>query len=211
MNNYLTVQGVSQIEFTEKRSKFIATIKHCETETEALKFIEQLRSKYWDASHNCFAYATEKGKISRFSDDGEPHGTAGKPILDVINGAALTDTAVVVTRYFGGILLGTGGLSRAYSKAARDAVAAAKICKMVPCIVLHTVCEYQDHRKFMDLLETSGANIESSDFTDKVKVVYYIKEENFAAFAEKLREIFSGRLSAVERDKRIAAFDLKEE
>ena len=116
MEKYITVLGESTAEYTEKRSRFIATIRHCDSEEEALAFIEEMRSKYWDARHNVYAYSVKHQ--GRFSDDGEPHGTAGKPVYDVITSDGITNLAVVVTRYFGGVLLGTGGLVRAYSKSA---------------------------------------------------------------------------------------------
>ena len=120
---YSTVFSETKTEYVEKRSRFIATLRHCETEEEANAFLEEMRSKYWDARHNCFAYSVNEGKLRRFSDDGEPHGTAGKPMLDVITGSGITNIAVVVTRYFGGVLLGTGGLVRAYSKSVQDCLA----------------------------------------------------------------------------------------
>ena len=106
--SYITVVGETAAEYTEKRSRFIATLKHCKTEEEAAEFINALKSKYWDARHNCYAYSVENGALKRFSDDGEPHGTAGNPILSVIEGASITNVCIVVTRYFGGVLLGTG-------------------------------------------------------------------------------------------------------
>ena len=115
--NFQTVFKQNETEYVEKRSRFIATLRHCETEAEANDFVKEMKSKYWDATHNVYAYSVEGGRMCRFSDDGEPHGTAGKPMLDCIQGSGITNIAVVVTRYFGGILLGTGGLVRAYSKA----------------------------------------------------------------------------------------------
>lgn len=132
MESYITVSGESVGEYSEKRSRFIATLRHTETEEQAAAFLAEMRSKYWDARHNCYAYSMSGGTLKRFSDDGEPHGTAGKPILDIIDGSGLTDIMIVVTRYFGGVLLGTGGLVRAYSAAAREAVANANRVKMTP-------------------------------------------------------------------------------
>ena len=115
-------------EFTDKKSRFIANIYHIEDEDMAVKIIEQLRKKYWDARHNCYAYVLGgKSEIQRFSDDGEPSGTAGKPILEVITGNECGNCLCVVTRYFGGVLLGTGGLIRAYTNAAKDALSACRI------------------------------------------------------------------------------------
>lgn len=196
MENYLTVSGEASAEYTEKRSRFIATISHCETEAAALAFINKMRSEYWDARHNVFAYSVEKGHIVRFSDDGEPHGTAGKPVLDVINGSGVTDIAIVVTRYFGGILLGTGGLVRAYSKSASDALAAANTVVMVPCTVLCTECEYSDLAKLTSLIEASGGAVEDTEYSDRVKLRFHLESINYEPFGLKLCEAFSARLSA---------------
>ena len=203
MDRYLTIIGESTAEYVEKRSKFIATLRHCESEAQAVAFLEEMRSKYWDARHNVFAYCIKEGNLSRFSDDGEPHGTAGKPILDVINGSGLTDVAIVVTRYFGGILLGTGGLVRAYSKSAKDAVNFADVAEMIPCTVFETVCEYAEHTKLTYLLEHSFAQLEDTAFSDKVAVKYFLKDEDVEPFKLKLKETFSARLEAEEVEKRI--------
>ena len=175
MGKYLTVLGESSAEYVEKRSRFIANLRHCETEEEATAFLEEMRSKYWDARHNVFAYSVSGGSLCRFSDDGEPHGTAGKPILDVINGSEVKNIAIVVTRYFGGVLLGTGGLVRAYSKSAKDALDNANIVEMIPCTLFTTVCEYTDHQKLLSLIENSGGKIEDTEFTDKVSLKYSFK------------------------------------
>ena len=120
LKKYRTVFEGSEGEITEKKSRFIATVLPVHSEEEAIGFIEQMRKKYWNATHNCFAYVIgEHFEIQRCSDDGEPGGTAGKPMLDVLMGEELHDTAVVVTRYFGGTLLGTGGLVRAYQAATK--------------------------------------------------------------------------------------------
>ena len=209
MDKYLTVLGRNEAEFTEKRSRFIATLCHCETEAEATAFIDEMRSKYWDARHNVYAYSVERGRLTRFSDDGEPHGTAGKPVFDVLCGSGATDVAVVVTRYFGGILLGTGGLVRAYSKAVKDAFAEAKIAEMIPCTQFKTSCEYTDHRSLVSLIENCGGKIEDTVFTDKVEVEYSFKDQEIEGFLSKLTESFSARLWAEETSKRVTAFEIE--
>ena len=196
MPNYITIKKDAQAEFVEKRSRFIATVRKCETEAEALAFLDEMRSKYWDATHNCFAYIVEKGKTARFSDDGEPHGTAGKPMLDVLQGSGVVNAAVVVTRYFGGVLLGTGGLVRAYSRSIREGLEAAGKVEMVLCSIYNIMCPYSDHGKLQNLLEDSGANIESTEFTDKVGVTYALKEEMVESFERKLTEFFAARLTS---------------
>ena len=125
-SEYKIVYAGGEAQIIEKKSRFIATVLPVETEEEALAFIESLRKKYWDATHNCYAYVVgERNEIQRCSDDGEPSGTAGRPMMDVLAGAGVHNAAVVVTRYFGGTLLGTGGLVRAYSGAVREALKAA--------------------------------------------------------------------------------------
>ena len=128
---YKTVYEGGEGEIVEKKSRFIATVRPVETEEEALAFIEEMKKKYWDARHNCSAYVLgEQQELMRCSDDGEPSQTAGKPMMDVLTGAGLTNVAVVVTRYFGGTLLGTGGLVRAYTQAAKEGLADAGIATM---------------------------------------------------------------------------------
>ncbi len=205
MEKYVTVLGEAAAEYTEKRSKFIATVRHCETEEEALEFLDEMRSRYWDARHNVFAYSI-KGQ-GRFSDDGEPHGTAGKPVFDVINGEGVTDLAVVVTRYFGGVLLGTGGLVRAYSKSAKDALENAKKAEMIPCMVFETVCEYTDHGKLLNLIEAQGGIIEQSNFTDKVVLRYSLRDGDTDPYMKKLSETFSARLKAEEIGRKTVPFE----
>ena len=205
MYKYVTVLGEAVAEYTEKRSKFIATVRHCETEEEALEFLDEMRTRYWDARHNVFAYSI-KGQ-GRFSDDGEPHGTAGKPVFDVINGEGVTDLAVVVTRYFGGVLLGTGGLVRAYSKSAKDALENAKKAEMIPCMVFETVCEYTDHGKLLNLIEAQGGIIEQSNFTDKVVLRYSLRDGDTDPYMKKLSETFSARLKAEEIGRKTVPFE----
>ncbi len=208
MERYLTAKGENTAEFSEKRSRFIATLRHCETEQEAMEFIDEMRSKYWDAKHNVFAYSVNRGKSCRFSDDGEPHGTAGKPILDVILGSGVCDIAIVVTRYFGGILLGTGGLVRAYSKAAKDAVSEASIAEMISCSVIKTCCEYTDHQRLSKLIEENGGEIENTDFAEKITLTYVLKDEAVEGFLEKLSENFSARLVAEIIENKIYPFEI---
>lgn len=137
---YKTVLGFGTAEIVEKKSRFIASVKNVTTEEEALSFVAEIKSKYRDARHNVYAYVVKENNISRFTDDGEPSGTAGAPVLDVILKEELTDVAIVVTRYFGGTLLGTGGLVRAYGKSAKDGVINAKICEKTYCheVQMHT-------------------------------------------------------------------------
>lgn len=209
MKEYLTVFTENEAEYVEKRSRFIATLSHCENEQEATAFLEKMRSKYWDARHNCFAYSVEKGALCRFSDDGEPHGTAGKPMLDVIAGSGITNIAVVVTRYFGGVLLGTGGLVRAYSKSVQDVLASAEVFKMVPSVILTVNCDYTSHGKLVNLITNEGGNIINTDFTDTVTVEFCLLEKELDAFSKKLTETFSARLNFEIIEKKLMPFKEK--
>ena len=132
--SYRTVAAPAQDEFTEKKSRFIGFIAPVTTEQEAAEFVEEIRARHREARHHCYAYLLRQGNLSRFSDDGEPSGTAGRPILEVLQREELTDVCVVVVRYFGGILLGTGGLARAYPQVCNLAVAAAEILSPHPTL-----------------------------------------------------------------------------
>ena len=198
MEGYVTVSGESVGEYCEKRSRFIATLRHTETEEQAADFLAEMRSKYWDARHNCYAYSLSGGTLKRFSDDSEPHGTAGKPILDIIDGSGLTDIMIVVTRYFGGVLLGTGGLVRAYSAAAREAVAQAKRVKMTPCTVYKARCGYSELERFTKLIADCGGSLENRVYTENVDLEFYLKNSACEEFLLKLKETFAARITAEE-------------
>ena len=198
MESYITVSGESVGEYSEKRSRFIATLRHTETEEQAAAFLAEMRSKYWDARHNCYAYSISGGTLKRFSDDGEPHGTAGKPILDIIDGSGLTDITVVVTRYFGGVLLGTGGLVRAYSAAAREAVANANRVKMTPCTVYKASCGYSELERLTKLIGDCGGSLENTVYTENVELEFYLENSCCEDFLLKLKETFAARITAEE-------------
>lgn len=209
MKEYLTVFDETVSEYAEKRSRFIATLRHCETEEQVAAFLEEMRSKYWDARHNVFAYSINEGRICRFSDDGEPHGTAGKPMLDVINGSGITNIAVVVTRYFGGVLLGTGGLVRAYSKSVQDCLQKCEVFRMIESTVFEIVCGYTDHPRLTNLIDSYEGSIVNTDFTDKVAVQFSLKSEFVEDFSKKLSEIFKAKLKMTEIEKKLTPFKNK--
>ncbi len=142
VSEYKTIKKESSAEIVEKRSKFIATVIPVTTEEQAIEHLNELRQKYWDARHNVYAYILRENNIMRYSDDGEPSGTAGVPVLDILKKEELTDLIVVVTRYFGGILLGTGGLVHAYSKSAKEGIDSAGIKKMRLCRSYRLRCDY---------------------------------------------------------------------
>ncbi len=141
-NQYRTIENYGTAETVEKRSRFIAHVRPVSSETEALEYLNSLKQKYWDARHNVYAYIIRENNIVRYSDDGEPGGTAGLPVLEILKREGLSDIIVVVTRYFGGILLGTGGLVHAYSKAAKAGVEAAGIVDMILCRLIKIKCDY---------------------------------------------------------------------
>lgn len=172
--------GMGEIE--EKKSVFIANTAPVQTEEEALEFIESMKKKYWDARHNCYAYVLgEKAQIMRFSDDGEPSGTAGKPILEVLLGMEVRNVVVVVTRYFGGTLLGTGGLVRAYTQATQAGMAASDIRTMRRGVVLNITTDYNGIGKIQYIMGRRKIAIDEPEYTDvvslKVKIPYEEEEE----------------------------------
>ena len=164
MAEYRTIAQAAQDEFVEKRSRFIGYARPVQTEEEAQAFIAEMKSRHWDATHNVYAYILREGNIQRYSDDGEPQGTAGIPTLDVLQKSHVTDVAVVVTRYFGGILLGGGGLVRAYSHGASIALKAAGIITMKECSLLMLSCDYSRYGRVSSLIPECGGIIDDTDF-----------------------------------------------
>lgn len=193
MSGYLTLNEENHAEFTEKRSRFIGYAKPVSTAGEAVEFIEKIRSVHWDAKHNVYAYVLRESNTKRYSDDGEPQGTAGVPVLDVIEKSGVTDCVVVATRYFGGILLGGGGLVRAYSHTASIALEAAGIVEMKPFCVLKTECDYNFYGKLSSMIPEFAGSVENAEFTDKVSVSFLIPKENVSRFSSKLTDEGRGR------------------
>lgn len=192
---YRTVKEFNNDEYIVKRSRFIGYAKPVRTVDEANAFIAEIKSKHWDATHNVYAYILRDGGIKRYSDDGEPQGTAGVPVLDVLEKEGLTDTAVVVTRYFGGVLLGGGGLVRAYSHSAKIAVESAKIITMALCLDLEINCDYTFYGKLGAFLAGEGAVILNTQFTDEVKVIFRIKSEFQDQINKKITELSFGKIT----------------
>ncbi len=195
--NYLTIEKAAVDEFTEKRSRFIGAIQPVTTEEETLAFIRQRQKEFWDAKHNVYAYVLDRGALCRFSDDGEPQGTAGIPVLDVLRKEGLTDCAVVVTRYFGGILLGGGGLVRAYSHAAKLAVDAAGVVEMRRCLLGHVVCDYAQYGWLPALISDQGGTVLDAAFTDAVTVHFSLPCEQKGHLQAALTDRSAGRLETV--------------
>lgn len=192
MNEYKTVEKENSDEFIEKKSRFIGYVCPVQTQQEAVDFINSIKSKHWDATHNVYAYVLKENNIQRYSDDGEPSGTAGVPVLDVILKNELVNVCVVVTRYFGGTLLGAGGLVRAYSHASKLAVEAGRIITMAPCKILKVSVDYSFYDRLNILLNDFGANVESTDFLDKVDVTFALKEQSADILKDKLIDMSNG-------------------
>lgn len=166
---YKTVYEGGVGEIVEKKSRFIATVRPVGSEEEALAFIEEMKKKYWDARHNCYVYTVGKNReYTRLSDDGEPSGTAGRPMLDVLLGEELYNTAVVVTRYFGGVLLGTGGLVRAYSSAVKEGLLRSTVIEKTKGIILKVTTDYGGLGKLQYIAGERQIPVLETQYTDKV-------------------------------------------
>ncbi len=193
MKEYKTVEFESSDEFTEKKSRFIGYVKPVKTQAEAVEFINSIKTKHWDATHNVSAYVLKENNIQRSSDDGEPSGTAGVPVLDVLLKEGLVDVCVVVTRYFGGTLLGAGGLIRAYSHGSKIAVDAGHIITMAPCKIITVSVDYSFYDRINIMLADFGANIENSEFADKVNIEFSLKESLVDNLSKTLTEQSNGK------------------
>ena len=194
LRQYKTVYRGKEAEIIEKKSRFIATVQPVKSEEEALAFIENMRKKYWNATHNCFAYVIgERFQVQRCSDDGEPSGTAGKPILDVLLGEEIHDVAVVVTRYFGGTLLGTGGLVRAYGGATKEGLLASTVITKIYGRKLAVQTDYTGLGKIQYILGQRGLQILDSVYTDQVELVVLLPEADIDAVITEIREGTNGQ------------------
>lgn len=195
--DYKTVQNESNSEFTEKRSRFIGYCKPVTTEQEAVDFINSKRSEHWNATHNVYAYSLREGNIKRYSDDGEPSGTAGMPVLDIITKNEIYDVCIVVTRYFGGVLLGTGGLVRAYSQGAKVALDAGNVVMMQSCLMCQARCSYNQYGKVSSLIMEIGAVIDDTVYEADVLIKFHIKPEYLDKLNKQLADATSGEIQAV--------------
>jgi len=205
MDEYLVPTRFGEDEFYEKKSRFIGRLWPVETEEEALEKIQAMKKQHYDATHNCWAYIIRDGAV-RFSDDGEPGGTAGMPMLQVLQREGLYNVVCVVTRYFGGILLGAGGLVRAYTKGAKIAVdAAGKSMKRV-WTVLYVPCPYSFYERVKLLVGECEGIIRSTDFGAEVELELLFPEANAAAFLEKLTDMTSGTVEGMETGQEYRAF-----
>lgn len=182
-------------EIVEKKSRFIANVIKIENEEQAQEYILALKKKYWDARHNCYAYICgDDGEIQRFSDDGEPSGTAGKPMLEILSGQKLNNCLVVVTRYFGGVLLGTGGLIRAYSAAAKEGINNSIVGECIKGIGAEIVCDYTMIGKVQYICAETQTTILDTEYSDLVKIKILATKENENLLNKKLIDASSGKI-----------------
>ena len=185
---YKTVFSRGTAELVEKKSRFIANVAPVKTEEEAIAFVSEIKSQYRDARHNVYAYVVAENNISRFTDDGEPSGTAGAPVLDTILKEGLTDVAIVVTRYFGGTLLGTGGLVRAYGKSAKDGVSDAKICEKIYCHEVQLKAPYDLLGKIQYIVANGDYIAGETEYGADVLVTVFVKFDLLDKFKKEITE-----------------------
>ncbi len=203
---YRTVYRAGEGVYEEKKSRFLSEIHHVESEEEALLVLSGIRKKHYDARHHCFAYILgKKGELKKASDDGEPSGTAGHPMLAVLDGEGLTDVLVVVTRYFGGTLLGTGGLVRSYTKSAKDAVMHSVIADWRMAGILGIRSDYTLFGKIRYLAESEGLTPGEIVYADDVFMSLPVPEERLTEIVQKMTEISAGKAKITEGEKRYFA------
>ena len=206
-DSYKTVKIESFGEFTEKRSRFIGYCKPVKTEEDATAFINEIRAKHWDARHNVYAYSLREGNLRRYSDDGEPSGTAGMPVLDVITKNGVYDVCVVVTRYFGGILLGKGGLVRAYAQGAKLALEAGQVIKMQSCLLCSLGCNYNQYGKVSAAVIDAGAQIDDTLYEADVVIKFHMPSELLPSLNKKLADITAGEVQAEGKEEKYFVFE----
>ncbi len=193
MQTYLTINGTACAEIEEKKSVFIANIGFVSSESAAMQFLQSIKAQHRTANHNVYAYILNEGNKEKYSDDGEPAKTAGLPILQLIHHANLKDCIIVVTRYFGGTLLGTGGLVRAYSTAAKAAIEKADIVSMKQCTSGTLLLDYPLYEQAARILKENGAQIDDVDFTSTVKIIFLLRIEDCERIKALLNELSKGK------------------
>lgn len=194
MAEALVPADYGEAEYVDRKSRFIGQVTRAATEAEAMEFVQSVRRKYPDATHNVWAYITKDGAM-RWSDDGEPGGTSGQPTLNVFRSAGISEVCCVVTRYFGGILLGSGGLVRAYSKAASLALEASGLARMLPWTLVSVSCGYAQYERVRRLLEDLGAEGIEGSFTESVGITARLPEDSFELFASRLADVTAAQAS----------------
>lgn len=195
MEKYTTVKSQASFEYEDRKSIFIGDSKPVKTEEEALAFINEIKKKYSDARHHVYAYVLRENSIMRFSDDHEPQGTAGMPVLDVIRKNGCTDTVIVVTRYFGGTLLGTGGLVRAYTAAALGALRASEIITFATYVQYEISVSYSDYQKIIPIVEGDIFRSKNVEFSDSVRICGSIIKDAAEKFEREIENAVSGRIA----------------
>ena len=199
--DYLEAYRGGEGELIEKKSRFIGDVYNIENEEDALYYINETKKKYWDARHHCYAYIIgNNNEIKRFSDDGEPSGTAGKPILDVLDKSGIANCLIIVTRYFGGTLLGTGGLIRAYSEAAKSGIEASGIMEVKKGIQAQIDADYNSFGKIQYMCMERNIIITDTEYGENVHINMIIEESEYAHFQKAVADAFAGRLEIVKND-----------
>lgn len=202
LEDYIILLQGGEGEIEEKKSRFIATLRPVETEEEAAAFIEEMKKKYWDARHNCSAFVIgKKAELTRCSDDGEPSGTAGRPMLEVLLGEEVRNAAVVVTRYFGGTLLGTGGLVRAYTQAVKEGLKNSQRAVMRYGVRMELFSDYNGVGKILYLLEKRDIQIEDSEYTDAVRLCVTVPFPEKEALVKEVTQATAGKCRIEEKER----------
>lgn len=207
MPDFLVPDGRGTAEITEKKSKFIAFAFPASSEEEVGELLSELRKRYWDARHIVYAYTLPDG-VSRSSDDGEPHGTAGKPLLTVLTVGCVRGCLLVVVRYFGGVLLGTGGLVRAYGEAGRLALENAGLARLTELVSLSVECGYEDYGRLSELCTAEGASELVAEFAERVGISFLLPEESLPEFEKKLTNAFCGGMVLKKQGKKTGKLPL---
>ena len=191
MSEYFIPAGAGEAEFVEKRSSFLGHVRYVETEDEAKAFVTEMKKKFYDARHNCWCYIIKDGAV-RYSDDGEPQGTAGIPMLEVLKREGVTNVVCVVTRYFGGVLLGTGGLLRAYTKSAKDALNAAGICVVRRWVKAEIACSYAMLERLKTECTAIGGVVADIEYSADVCLKLLLPEDKADAFSQRTADVTAG-------------------
>lgn len=186
-------------EIVEKKSRFIANVFKVESEEQAVDIVNNMKKKFWDARHNCYAYIIgNNNEVQKFSDDGEPSGTAGKPIMDIILSEKIHNCLIVVTRYFGGTLLGTGGLIRAYQEATKKGIAQSEVIDAIEGVSAYIDTDYNNMGKIQYICAEQNVLIEDIEYTDKVHIKLLIPKEYYMQFVHIITDRFSGNVEVIE-------------
>lgn len=207
---YVTVSHRGTSRYEEKKSVFLGFAQPVSKEEDAIAFLSEIRSAYPDARHHVYAYLLNERSLLRYSDDHEPQGTAGLPVLDTIRKNGISDVAVVVVRYFGGTLLGTGGLVRAYTRSTSDALANAGVIRICPCRRMTVNLTYPDYQKIQLLLSSDGISVKDSVFTENVRIICEMAEEKVLDFSRVLLDLTASR-AKIEQDELFFGFQEKKE